>query len=870
MDSFTSNQPEMSVVKRDGSRVPVSFDKILNRIKSTCEQTPKLCGVNCVKLSMKVIEQIYDGIRTTQLDELTSQECASQASSHPDYGTLASRIVVSNHQKNTDESFSKGVETLYNYKHPRDTNNDNVSSLVSKEFYDFVMENAAVLDEMIDHTRDYNIDYFGFKTLERAYLLRVKELNAAGESVTRIIERPQHMWLRVAVGIHMNAHPTVEDCITEIKNTYEMMSWKYFTHATPTLFNAGTRRSQMSSCYLISMESDSIKGMYNTISECADISKWAGGIGLHVHNIRGNGSFIRGTNGNSSGLVPLMRVLNATARHVNQGGKRNGSFAIYLEPWHSDIEDFLELRKNHGDEESRARDLFYAMWMSDLFMKRVKENGQWTLMCPDECPGLSDVYGEEFEELYTRYESEGRGKKTVPARKIWFKILDSQIETGTPYLLYKDAANRKSNQKNLGTIKSSNLCCEIMEYSSPDETAVCNLASIGLAKFVDISHTGESSVCYDKLHHITKQVTKNLNIIIDKNFYPTPKTERSNRRHRPIGIGVQGLADVFASMKISFDSAEARKVNKEIFETIYHAAMEASNEVAVERITSMQMLRELHSTGEWTFVDGKEYEYTTNDEETRKLLQRCRPIREEIEKLDDEYCGSYSSFKDSPLHQGEFQFDLWGVSPSDRYDWDTLRQSVMKYGVRNSLLVAPMPTASTSQILGNNECFEPFTSNLYVRNTIAGEFVVVNKHLMRELIDLGVWSMELKNSMVERNGSIQHIDSIPDEVKHRYRTVWEMPMRSIIDMAADRAPYICQSQSMNLWMESPSYEAMTAMHFYAWSKGLKTGIYYFRTKPRASAQKFTVEPAKLTNTSGGEAAGGSGSSGDGECEMCSG
>jgi ribonucleoside-diphosphate reductase alpha subunit len=792
---MTSIEHEMRVVKRNGKHENVGFDKILKRVKSIGTE----CGIklNYTTFVMKVIDQLYDGIPTTKIDELTAEQCASLSIQHPDYNTLAGRIIMSNHHKNTTSSFFSVMKSLYDFT---DVHGKQYP-LVSPDFFSIVSENKDTFDNMIVHDRDYLIDYFGFKTLERAYLMK---LNGT------IVERPQYLWLRVAIAIHGSN-------IDKVKTTYDLMSQKYFTHATPTLFNAGTCNSQLSSCYLLAMEDDSITGIYNTLADCAQISKYSGGIGLHIHNIRASGSFIRGTNGKTDGLVPMLRVYNTTARYVNQSGKRNGSFAIYLEPWHADIDDFLDLKKNHGDEEMRARDLFYALWIPDLFMQRVKENGDWTLMCPDECPGLSDVYGEKFVELYMKYESENRGRKTVKARDLWFKIMDSQMETGTPYILYKDAANEKSNQKNLGTIKSSNLCTEIMEYSDDKETAVCNLASVSLSSFVKKDKTFD----YDKLHEVSKIVTDNLNKVIDINFYPTEKTKTSNMRHRPIGIGVQGLADVFALMNIPFHSDDAKVVNKLIFETMYHAALEQSMEIAKGRHEIFQHRRVYNNSD--VFVDLNEYELM-NEEKS--------------------YSGAYSSFEGSPMSKGIFQFDMWNVTPTDRYDWTTLKESIMKYGIRNSLLLAPMPTASTAQILGNNECFEPFTSNIYTRRTIAGEFIIVNKYLMRELIDLKIWNDDIKNNIVANNGSIQQIQVIPKHIKDKYKIVWEIPMKHVIDMAKDRGAFICQSQSLNLWVEEPNYKILTSMHFYSWEAGLKTGMYYLRRKARHQAQQFTIEPTK--------------------------
>jgi ribonucleoside-diphosphate reductase alpha chain len=781
------NSTEMRVTKRDGELQEVAFDKILERVKKLGQEAG--IHINYSSLVMKVIDQLYDKIPTAKIDELAAEQCASLSTNHPDYATLSARIIISNHQKNTDSVFSNVMKRLYEFTDSKGQN----KSLVSQKLWDFTERYSEQLNHMIDDERDYLIDYFGFKTLERAYLFRVNNT---------IVERPQHMWMRVSIGIHGDLNnENQEETLRLVKETYDLMSQKYFTHATPTLFNAGTPRPQMSSCYLIAMEDDSIDGIFNTLKDCAHISKWAGGIGLHIHNIRAKGSHIQGTNGTSNGLVPMLRVFNNTARYVDQGGnKRNGSFAIYLEPWHADVEDFLELKKNHGDEELKARDLFYALWICDLFMERVKDNAKWSLLCPHECPGLSDVYGDKFKELYEKYEQDGKVRKTVNARDLWFKILDSQMETGTPYILYKDAANSKSNQQNLGTIKSSNLCCEIIEYSDANETAVCNLASIALPAFVN-EKTKEFD--YSKLHEVTKVVTNNLNRVIDVNFYPTEKTKNSNFKHRPIGIGIQGLADAFILMDIPFHSEAAKVVNKLIFETIYHGALEKSNESSI-------------------------------------LL------------------GAYSSFQGSPASKGILQFDMWGVTPSERYNWTTLKESIIEYGLRNSLLVAPMPTASTSQILGFNECFEPFTSNLYSRRTLAGEFVVVNKYLMKELIQLGQWNEQIKNNIIANKGSVQQLTTLSEHIREKYKIVWEMPMKHLIDMAADRGAFICQSQSLNLWMEDPTYNSLTSMHFYSWKKGLKTGIYYLRRKAKHQAQQFTIEPDAKESEEKDEI-----------CEMCS-
>ena len=754
---------EMYVTKRDGQTKIVSFDKILRRIKIIGQEAG--IKINYTTLAMKVIDQLYDNISTTKIDELTADQCASMSSIHYDYATLASHITISNHHKNTEPDFETVMSQLYGYQ---DKHNKH-SPLITKDLLEIVQNNKELLKTRMDFKRDYVFDYFGFKTLERSYLMRIND---------KVVERPQHMWMRVSLGIH---GADIQGAL----NTYDLMSQKYFTHATPTLFNAGTPRPQLSSCFLIAMENDSIDGIYNTLKDCALISKWAGGIGLHIHNVRATNSHIRGTNGTSNGIVPMLRVFNNTAKYVDQGGgKRNGSFAVYMEPWHADIEKFLEMRKNHGDEELKARDLFYALWIPDLFMNRVKSDGTWTLMCPDECPGLSDVYGEEFETLYTNYETAGKGRVTIKARDLWFKVLDAQMETGTPYLCYKDSANRKSNQKNVGIIKSSNLCSEIMEVSTPDETAVCNLASIGLPTFVE-----NCAFNYEKLCEVSGIITHNLNKVIDVNYYPTDKTRVSNMRHRPIGIGVQGLADVFMLMNIPFYSDEAKEMNTRIFETIYYGALSKSADLAG--------------------IDGP-----------------------------------YETYGGSPASNGQLQFDLWNVTPSDRLDWSGLKAKIATTGLRNSLLLAPMPTASTSQILGFNECFEPFTSNIYSRRTLAGEFVLTNKYLMRDLIEMGLWNAELKNNIIANNGSIQHIENIPEQIKLKYKTVWEIPMRHVIDMAADRGAFVCQSQSLNLWQEDPNYNSLTSMHFYAWSKGLKTGMYYLRRRGKHKAQQFTIEPKK--------------------------
>lgn len=1086
MRNTKTNDLDMYVLKRNGKREAISFDKILKRIKSLGKHF-NLQHIIFAQLAIKVIDQLYDNIQTTKIDELTAEQCASMSSIHPDYTKLASAIVVSNLHKNTSNCYYETTKKLYDY---RDSNN-NSFRLIKSSIMEIIETHKDSINAMIDYERDYFFDYFGFKTLERAYLMRCNKV---------IVERPQHLIMRVAITIHGSN-------MEKVKETYDLMSQKYFIHATPTLFNAGTPRPQLSSCYLLGMEDDSIEGIFNTLKECAQISKWAGGIGLHVHNIRANGSYIRGTNGTSNGLIPMLGVFNKTARYVDQGGKRNGSFAIYIEPHHPDIEDFLDLKKNHGDEESKCRDLFYALWISDLFMERVMGNKIWSLFCPDKCPGLSDCHSDAYRELYLKYENEGKFNKQINARDLWIKILDSQVETGTPYILYKDAANNKSNQKNLGTIKSSNLCVapetlvltreghlrienfknqevevwngesfskttiyqtsassellevhtsdgcvlsctkyhkfyikdehlnttkiveaqdlkngmiiiessfptisnsnilldaytiglntseqfvpinysleskilwfsgyvdgvgiskfnkiivnnkskefmmnikymlqtcginvsvgytdhytnffclnysqvqilnklglvsekcellvhetsiaiedtniyitnvvdnkridktycfneelkhagifnglitsqctEIIEYSDSKETAVCNLASLGLAMFVKEDKTFD----YDKLYEVTQVVTNNLNNVIDINYYPTPKTRRSNFKHRPIGIGVQGLADVFFKMDLPFISNEAKEINIKIFETIYYASLEKSMLLAKERFKTMRFLKQQYDLNNWTFISDEDecreyniYNVTdasilasiSNDKVIEEALKTIRPIKAEIENLDLNYCGAYSSFKGSPASFGQLQFDLWNVTPTPgRYDWTTLKENIMNYGIRNSLLVAPMPTASTSQILGNNECFEPITSNIYSRKTLAGDFVLVNKYLVEELLKLGLWNEELKNSIIANKGSVSHIQNLSPHLKEKYKIVWEMPMKEIINMSRDRGAFICQSQSLNLWIEDPDSKILTNMHFYSWKAGLKTGIYYLRRKARHQAQQFTIEP----------------------------
>jgi ribonucleoside-diphosphate reductase alpha chain len=762
----------MLVIKRDGRRESVRFDKITARIENLCyELDPKF--IQPIEVAKKVIDGLYDGVTTSELDSLAAEVCASLTVRHPDYAILAARIAISNLHKTTSQSFSNTMKRLYTYLNPKTGAN---AQLIDTEVYGIIKKHAAKLDEAIDYKRDFGYDYFGYKTLEKSYLIRLDG---------KVVERPQHMLMRVAVGIHR------EDIDSAIE-TYNLLSEKWFTHATPTLFNAGTPKPQLSSCFLLTMKDDSIDGIYDTLKQCAKISQSAGGIGLSIHHVRAKGSYIKGTNGVSNGIVPMLRNFDMTARYVDQGGgKRKGSFAIYLEPWHADVKDFLELKRNHGKEEMRARDLFYALWIPDLFMKRVEKNEEWSLFCPNEAPGLSDCHGEEFERLYEKYEREGKARETIKAQELWFEILESQIETGTPYMLYKDAANGKSNQKNLGTIKSSNLCTEIIEYTAPDEVAVCNLASIALPKFVLTGPDGKKYFDHQKLYEITKVATKNLNKVIDVNYYPVEEAKRSNFRHRPIGLGIQGLADAFIMLRMPFDSEEARGLNEDIFETIYFAAVETSMELAKTQ-------------------------------------------------------GTYETYAGSPASQGILQFDMWGVTPkSGRWMWSDLKEKVKKYGMRNSLLVAPMPTASTSQILGNNECFEPYTSNIYTRRTLSGEFIIANKHLMKDLINLGLWNENMRNRLISTNGSVQNVPGIPQNIKDLYKTVWEISQKVIIDMAADRGAYICQSQSMNVFMQDPNFGKLTSMHFYAWKKGLKTGMYYLRSQAAAAAIKFTLDKSAL-------------------------
>ena len=762
----------MYVIKRDGRREAVKFDKITARVKKLCYGLDPM--VDATQVTLKVIDGIFDGVTTSELDNLTAEVSATMTVKHPDYAQLASRIAVSNLHKNTKKSFSETMKDLYTYLDPK---TGAKAALLADDVHKLIEDNADLLDSAIIYDRDFTYDFFGFKTLERSYLLRLHG---------QVVERPQHMLMRVAIGIHKS---DLDSAIA----TYNDLSEGWYTHATPTLFNAGTPKPQMSSCFLLQLKDDSISGIYDTLKQCAQISQSAGGIGLNIHNLRAKGSYIKGTNGTSNGIVPMLRVFNDTARYVDQGGgKRKGSFAIYLEPWHADIHDFLELKKNHGKEEMRARDLFFALWIPDLFMKRVEQNGDWTLMCPNECPGLADTWGEKFEALDEKYEAEGKGRKTIKAQELWFAVLESQIETGTPYMLFKDAANRKSNQQNLGTIKSSNLCTEIIEYTSADEVAVCNLGSIALPKYVD-----KGRFDHEKLFQVTYQLARNLNRVIDQNYYPIPEARRSNMRHRPIGIGVQGLADAFILMRYPFDSVEAKVLNREIFETFYYAAMSASKDLAKED-------------------------------------------------------GPYETYEGSPVSKGIFQFDMWGVKPSDRWEWDVLKEEVKKHGVRNSLLLAPMPTASTAQILGNNECFEPYTSNLYTRRVLSGEFIVVNKYLLRDLVKLGLWSEELKNKIIASNGSVANIPEIPQNLKELYKTAWEISQKTIVDMAADRGAFICQSQSLNVFMENANFGKLTSLHFHAWKSGLKTGMYYLRTKAATDAIKFTLDKSKLAEPAAAE------------------
>ena len=807
----------MRVIKRDGAFEEISFDKVLRRIRTLWSMAPCLStDILPDQIAQKVCARIYDGVRTSELDELAAQICATMVTTHPDYGILAARIAISNHHKNTSPSFSETITTLYN---SIDVHGD-PNPLVSQELYDITQTHKDKLNSIIDYERDYTFDYFGFKTLERSYLLKV-----AG----RIVERPQHLWMRVALGIHGSD-------IKEAIETYELMSQRFFTHATPTLFNAGTPRAQLSSCYLLHV-GDSVTGMYKTISDCAQISKYAGGIGVHIHEIRSRGSHIRGTNGTSSGVIPMLRVFNTTARHINQAGKRAGSIAVYLEPWHYDIESFLDIRKNHGAEEERCRDLFTAMWIPDLFMKRVQNNEDWSLMCPDECRGLSDVYGEDFEKLYESYEAAGKYKKKVKAQHIWFAILKSQIETGTPYLCYKDSVNKKSNQINIGVIKSSNLCSEIMEYSDENEVASCNLASIALPSFVKTNDDGERYFDYEELHRIAQVITRNINKVIDRTFYPIPEAKYSNLRHRPIGIGVQGLADVYALMRCAFDSETAMQMNSNIFETIYHGSLTASMRISKRREELLN-----------------EYDAPDTTAERKQAIETYLGLTDDEKQL-KEYRGAYATFVGSPAHRGNLQFDLWGVKPSKQdLDWTSLKADIATYGIRNSLLIAIMPTASTSQILGFNECIEPFTSNIYQRQTLAGEFTIINKYLVADLMRLGLWSVDMKDKILAGGGSVQSIQDIPEDIRVLYKTVWEIKQKVLIDQAAQRGPYVCQAQSLNLFVEDTDFTKISNMHFYSWKVGNKTGVYYLRTRPKARMTAFTLDPKTYAAAQAAQAA----------------
>ena len=899
---YQVQQPKMRVLKRNGQYEEVSFDKILNRIKSL-SQGPEFknpLSIDETLIAQKVVQEIYDGVKTTELDELSSQISIAMYSKNPEFKILASRIVISNHHKNTKDTFSEKIEELYNY-HSKGQH----KPLIAEYMYQLVMKHRTEIDSAIDYHKDYDFDFFGFKTLEKSYLYKTDG---------KIVERPQDMLMRVSLAIHRNN-------LKEALNNYDLMSKHYFTHATPTLYNAGSNREQFASCFLLTMKEDSISGIYDTLKDCALISKYAGGIGLSIHDIRAKDSHIAGTNGQSNGLVPMLRVFNDTARYVDQGGgKRNGSFAMYLEPWHADVFEFIELKKNHGNELERARDLFYALWIPDLFMERVLSDGEWSLFCPHECPGLSDTWGEEFNKLYEKYVKEGRQRKTIMARELWQTILTSQLEVGTPYLLYKDTCNRKSNQNNLGTIKSSNLCTEIIEFTSPEETAVCNLASISLKKFVKYKETKDmkflvytKSDCvycelakgllnkrninyetkdyreltsisgeyplkvkfpqiyqtdnnhnihiggytelyeylkpeYDfkSLQDITERITKNLNNIIDYNYYPTKETKTSNLRHRPIGIGVQGLANVFFEFGYAFDSQEAKDLNEDIFECIYYGSLKASMEISKEREVSMKRYQLWNK--QVTGPPEKMSDFVSSDE-IKILKDKLGPILpEELER--EEYLGSYSSFIGSPIYHGKLQFDLWQTTITDiNHDWSSLREDIKQYGIRNSLLVAPMPTASTAQILGNYECFEPILSNIYTRRVLSGEYMVMNDYLVEDLISLGIWSSDLKDKIIANDGSVLNIPEIPDILKNRYKTVWEIKQKNILDMAVSRGKFICQSQSMNLFLESPNIKTMSNMHSYSWKNGLKTGIYYLRSRPSSKAIQFTLNPTECENCS---------------------
>lgn len=917
MDSDSNNQNTMFVKKRDGKEEEISFDKIVKRFRYLCKD---LNDINIFQLAQTIITKIYNGIHTSEIDELAAETCASKMTLNPSYGLLASRIAISNHHKNTSPSFSEVIHLL---KQNKDTNGES-NSLVNDELYKMTMSHKNKINSVIDWEKDYNFDYFGFKTLERAYLLRIND---------KIVERPQHMIMRVCLSIH-------KDNLKEAIQSYKLMSEGYFTHATPTLFNMGSQREQAFSCFLLQMHDDSIDGIYKTISDCAKISKFAGGIGVAVHKIRAKNSTIRSTNGKTDGIVPMLKVMESTARYVNQSGKRKGSIAIYLEPWHADIEDFLMLRRNTGAETERARDLFYSMWIPDLFMKRVESDSEWTLMCPDECPGLHTSYGDEFENKYIEYEKAGKGRKTVSARKIWETILESQIETGTPYIGYKDAANKKSNQNNLGTIQSSNLCIEIIEYTAQDEHAVCCLLSVALPKFVEIKENKKSKTIkrtynYKKLQEVTKMAVKNLNKLIDYNYYPTQESSNSNMRHRPIGIGVQGLADVFALLRIPFDSDEAVEISKNIAENMYFAAVESSMEIAKSRKKYVQEYRRLlkkyikfeDSKNKVVEIKNKSGESKTKSDESKTKsdesksksdesktkveegknksdenknndksnnndiedltkeereqmdnLKKTYFIQdEEVDKLPMSLAGAYSSFSGSEAHNGKLQFDLWGIECSKdmKDDWDKLKENIKKHGLRNSLLMAMMPTASTSQILGNNECIEPYTNNIYTRQTLAGTFTIINKHLIKDLIEVKLWSQELKDKIILADGSVQNIEEIPDNIKKLYKTVWELKQKWLIDHAAARAPFICQTQSMNLFMKEPTFKKLNAMHFYSWKKGLKTGIYYLRSLAKSQSQKFSVDMSakreRKTSTSINDGDNNNNNSNNGieECVMCS-
>ncbi len=898
---YQVSQSKMRVLKRNGQYEEVSFDKILNRIKALSQGSEfnlKL-SIDETLIAQKVVQEIYDGVKTTELDELSSQISIAMYSKNPEFKILASRIVISNHHKNTLNKFSEKIEELYNY-HSKGQH----KPLIAEYMYQLVMKHRTEIDSAIDYHKDYDFDFFGFKTLEKSYLYKTDN---------KIVERPQDMLMRVSLAIHRNN-------LKEALNNYDLMSKHYFTHATPTLYNAGSNREQFASCFLLTMKEDSIAGIYDTLKDCALISKYAGGIGLSIHDIRAKDSHIAGTNGQSNGLVPMLRVFNDTARYVDQGGgKRNGSFAMYLEPWHADVFEFIELKKNHGNELERARDLFYALWIPDLFMERVLSDGEWSLFCPHECPGLSDTWGEEFNKLYEKYVKEGRQRKTIMARELWQTILTSQLEVGTPYLLYKDTCNRKSNQNNLGTIKSSNLCTEIIEFTSPEETAVCNLASISLKKFVKYKetkdmkflvytkpdcvycelakgllnkrninyetkdyreltsisgeyplkvkfpqvyqtdnnriHIGGYTELYEylkpeydfkSLQDITERITKNLNNIIDYNYYPTKETKTSNLRHRPIGIGVQGLANVFFEFGYAFDSQEAKDLNEDIFECIYYGSLKASMEISKEREVSMKRYQLWNK--QVTGPPEKMNDFVSSDE-IKILKDKLGPIlSEELER--EEYLGSYSSFIGSPIYHGELQFDLWQTTITDiNHDWSSLREDIKRYGIRNSLLVAPMPTASTAQILGNYECFEPILSNIYTRRVLSGEYMVMNDYLVEDLISLGIWSSDLKDKIIENDGSVLNIPEIPDILKNRYKTVWEIKQKNILDMAVSRGKFICQSQSMNLFLESPNIKTMSNMHSYSWKNGLKTGIYYLRSRPSSKAIQFTLNPTECENCS---------------------